>query len=160
MKPLLRALPALFTFSLFAAGTEDLPPLTLKEAHETAMRNHPLISVADLKALASREVFKQVRAGFFPTLSANAVAVGTTGNNTRLEAIAALNNPSIFDRNAEGLMISQLITDFGRTANLTGSARLEAEAAANQAQATRAQILLEVDAAFFSALQAQAVTTV
>ena len=65
---------------------------------------------------------------YFPTVSVNAVAVGTAGNNTRLEAIGALNNPSIFDRNAEGLMVSQLITDFGRTANLTGSARLRAEA--------------------------------
>lgn len=160
MKLFSRAFPVLLTAALCAVGAEPPAPLTLKEAHETAIRNHPLISVADLKALASRETVKQMRSGFFPTLSANAVAVGTTGNNTRLEAIAALNNPSIFDRNAEGLMISQLITDFGRTANLTGSARLEAEAAANDAQATRAQILLEVDAAFYSALQAQAVSTV
>ncbi len=81
-------------------------------------------------------------------------------NNTRLAAIGALNSPAIFDRNAEGLVLSQLITDFGRTANLTGSARLQAEAAANNAQATRQQILLAVDGAFYSAQQAQAVTRV
>ncbi len=81
-------------------------------------------------------------------------------SNTRLAAIGALNNPSILDRNAEGLILSQLITDFGRTANLTGSAKLRAQAEAENAQATRQQILLAVDAAFFSAQQAQAVTRV
>jgi len=141
-------------------AADALPPLTLKEAHETAIRNHPLISVAELKALASLQVVKEARAGFFPNISINAVAVGTANDNTRLEAVAALNNPAIFDRQANGLMISQLITDFGRTANLTGSARLQAEAAANNARATRDQILLAVDSAFYSAQQAQAVTRV
>ncbi|HTL54667.1 MAG TPA: TolC family protein [Candidatus Limnocylindrales bacterium] len=142
------------------ARTEEVQALTLQQAHETAIKNHPLITIADLKALASREVVTQVRSGFFPNISANAVAVGTASDNTRLEAIGALNNPSIFDRQAEGVMISQLITDFGRTANLTGSAKLQAQAAANNAQATREQILLAVDGAFYAAQQAQAVTRV
>ena len=86
------------------------------------------------------------------------MSVGTADENTRLAAIGALNNPSIFDRNAEGLVLSQLITDFGRTANLTGSAKLQAQAEADNAQATREQILLAVDAAFFAAQQAQSVT--
>ena len=141
-------------------GQQNLPPLTLKQAHEVALRNHPLISVAQLKALAALETFKEAHSGFFPSVAANAVAVGAARSNTRLEALGALNNPSIFDRQAEGLMISQLITDFGRTANLAGSARLQAEAAANNAQATREQILLAVDNAFFSAQQAQSVTRV
>ena len=138
----------------------DVPQLSLQQAHETALRNHPLIHVGDLKALIAGQNVRQVRSAFFPNVSANVVAVGTSGSNTRLAAIGALNNPAIFDRNAEGLMISQLITDFGRTANLTGSAKLQAEAAANNAQATREQILLAVDQAFYSALQAQSVTRV
>ncbi|HWW03102.1 MAG TPA: TolC family protein [Candidatus Acidoferrum sp.] len=141
-------------------GAADLPPLSLQQAHEMALRNHPLISVAALKALASQQAVTQARSGFFPNISLNSVAVGTAENNTRLSAIGALNNPAIFDRNAEGLLISQLITDFGRTANLTKSARFQAEAAANNAQATREQILLAVDGAFYSAQQAQAVTQV
>lgn len=151
---------SLLGLTTLAAQAQNLSPLTLKQAHEEALKNHPLISVAQLKALASLETYKQARSGFFPNISANAVAVGTANENTRLTAIGALNNPSIFDRQADGLMISQLITDFGRTANLTGSAKLQAEAAANNAQATREQILLAVDNAFFSAQQAQAVTQV
>jgi outer membrane protein len=146
--------------ALAVAGAEDVPRLTLPEAHEAALRNHPQISVADLKALAARQVTRQFRAGFFPNLSGNVMSVGTANDNTRLAAIGALNNPSIFDRNAEGLVLSQLITDFGRTANLTGSAKLRAQAEANNAQATRQQILLAVDGAFFGAQQAQSVTRV
>lgn len=142
------------------ASAEELSRLTLQEAHEAALRDHPLITVADLKSLIARQVTREVRSGFFPNISANAVAVGTADNNTRLAAIGGLNNPAIFDRNAEGLMISQLITDFGRTANLTGSAKLQGEAAINNAQATREQILLAVDGAFYTALQAQSLTRV
>jgi outer membrane protein len=147
-------------FAIARCGGAELPKLTLQQAHENALRNHPLVHVGDLKAMVAGQIVREVRSGFFPNLSANMVTVGTARENTRLDAIGALNNPSIFDRNAEGLMISQLITDFGRTANLTGSAKLQAEAAANNAQATREQILLAVDGAFYSALQAQAVTRV
>lgn len=161
MKTLFKILGVVLLGSVLArCGGAEPPPLTLQEAHEAALRNHPLIHVGELKALIAGQTYREVRSGFFPRLSADVVAVGTTGNNTRLAAIGALNNPSIFDRNAEGLMVSQLITDFGRTANLTGSARLQAEAAANNAQATREQILLAVDEAFYSALQAQSVTRV
>jgi outer membrane protein len=147
-----------FAFAL--ANAEDAQRLSLREAHEAALHSHPQISVSDLKALAARQVTRQFRSAFFPTLSANAVAVGTANDNTRLSAIGALNNPAIFDRNAEGLVLSQLITDFGRTANLTGSAKLRAQAEANSAQATREQILLAVDGAFFAGQQAQSVTRV
>jgi len=133
---------------------QEPPSLTLSEAHETALRNHPRIKVGDLIALAARQVTREARSAFFPNISGNVVAVGTARENTRLAAIGALNNPSIFERNAEGLVASQLITDFGRTANLTGSAKAHAEAAIKNADATREQILLEVDDAFFAALQA------
>ncbi len=153
--------PLLVTFPVFLAGAQEAPRLTLQEAHQTALRNHPRISVAELSALASKEVVRQARAGFFPQVSANAVAVGSADrSNTRLEAIGALNNPAIFDRGAGGLMVSQLLTDFGRTANLTQSAKYRAQAAENNVQATRDQILLAVDGAYYAALQARAVTRV
>jgi outer membrane protein len=160
MKQLTLFTGALLLSGVFSCRAADPPQLTVEQAHEAALRNHPLIHVGDLKALIAHQNYREARSGFFPSVSANVVAVGTAGNNTRLAAVGALNNPAIFDRNAEGLMVSQLITDFGRTANLAGSARLQAEAAADDAQATREQILLSVDEAFYSALQAQSVTRV
>ena len=41
-------------------------------------------------------------------------AVDTGWDNTRIMA-GGLNNPSVYDRVAEGVAVSQLITDFGRT---------------------------------------------
>ncbi len=150
-----------FTFSVVhAENLTNLTPLTLQEAHATALTNHPQIRVADLRALAARQVTRQFQAAFYPALAANVMSVGTADQNTRLAAIGALNNPFILDRNAEGVVLSQLITDFGRTANLTGSAKLRAQAEADNAQATREQILLAVDASFFAAQQAQSVTRV
>ncbi len=150
-----------FGVTLATARAADAPAqLTLQQAHETALLNHPRIRVGDLRALAARQVTRQFQAAFYPTLSANVMSVGTAAENTRLAAIGALNNPSILDRNAEGLVLSQLITDFGRTANLAGSAKLQAQAEAENAQATRQQILLAVDMSFFSAQQAQSVTRV
>jgi len=133
--------------------------LTLDEAEKIARQKHPRISAAALKALAAREVTREVRAAYFPTVSANVTAVGTPGSNTRIAA-GALNNPAIFERNAEGVSVSQLITDFGRTANLTASSRSKARAEERNAEATREQVLLLVNSAYFSALEAQAVTGV
>jgi outer membrane protein len=142
------------------ARAEQVPDLTLQEAHASALKNHPRISVAELTALASQQTARQARSGLLPQVAANVVAVGTAEDNTRLTAIGGLNNPTVFDRNAEGLTITQLITDFGRTWNLSRSAKLRARAAEEKTQATREQILLAVDGAFYSALQAQAVTQV
>jgi len=57
-------------------------------------------------------------------------------------------------------MVSQLITDFGRTTNLVASANLAAKAENQNALATKEQILLAVDQAFYNALQSQSVLTV
>jgi len=158
LRQILPALICLAAAPLLLADTEV--PLTLAQARDAALRNHPRISVADLKALAAHQVVREARSGFFPNLSGNVVAVGTAGNNTRLAAINGLNNPSIFERNAEGLILSQLITDFGRTANLAVSACMSATAEDEAAQATREQVLLEVDGAFYGALQARSVAEV
>lgn len=138
---------------------EDTQSLTLKQAQEIALRNHPRISQAELEALASKQVVNEVRAGFFPNVTFNATAVDAFESNTRLAA-GGLNNPSVFDRNAEGLTATQLLTDFGRTAHLLNSSQLYSRAQDANAEATREQILLQVDVAFFAALKAQSVLVV
>ena len=51
---------------------------------------------------------------------------------------------------------SQLITDVGRTKNLVASARLQNQAGAQNMQATRYDVLLQVNRAYFDVLHAQA----
>ena len=134
--------------------------LTLREAQELALKQHPDISVATLSALAAQQVTKEVRSALLPNIFASATAVGTADpNNTRLGA-GSLNNPLIYEREADGATISQLITDFGRSSELTRSAKLRARSEQMNVQATRAQILLEVNNAYFSTLESQSVLEV
>jgi outer membrane protein len=141
------------------AETNEVPALTLAEAHELALKNHPQIAAANYRVLAAQEVTKESRAGFFPQVNLYGSAVGADSVDTRIEA-GGLNNPSVFDRAAGGVGVSQLITDFGRTANLTASSRYQAQAENQNANATREQVLLSVDEDYFSVLQAQAVMNV
>lgn len=161
MKPLALLVLALLP-SVLCGGTPDLPagPLTLAEARRAALANHPSITVAGLRTLVARESTREAQAARLPNLSASVVAVGTARDNTRLAAIGGLNNPAVFERNAEGLVLSQLVTDFGRTANLVEGARLHARAEADNALATRAQLVLAVDAAYHEGLGALAVARV
>jgi outer membrane protein len=146
--------------SQVSAATQSSTPLslTLKQAEALALKNNPLVSVAQLTALASREVTREARSALWPTATANLTGVDAEPNS-RITA-GGLNNPIIYDRAAAGVTVSQLITDFGRTKNLVSSADLSAKAAGQNAVATKEQTLLAVDQAFYSALQAQAVVAV
>jgi outer membrane protein len=144
-----------------AAATPAAPAttLTLQDAEDLALRNHPRITEAELVALASKQVVRETRAPYFPIINADATAVGAEGANTRIAA-GGLNNPLILDRDAEGVNVSQLITDFGRTANLTANSKLTAQAQDQAALATREEILLEVNSVYYGALRAQALLAV
>jgi outer membrane protein len=61
---------------------------------------------------------------------------------------------------ASGVAIGQVLTDFGRTSNLVASASHRAESQQAGAQATRAEVLLQVDRAYFAVLRSQNVLTV
>jgi len=132
--------------------------LTLKEAEAIAIRNHPQLQAANLNALAASEVTTEVRSAYYPQAYGDVTGAGALPNS-RIAA-GLLNNPSVFNREAEGVSVSQLITDFGRTANLSETARLQASAQQENVQATRETVLLQVDQAYFRALRAQAVLKV
>jgi outer membrane protein len=138
------------------AGTPT--SLTLKEAEALAVKNNPQISVGRLLALASLQVTREAKSNLWPTATGDLTGVDAQ-SGSRITA-GALNNPIIYERAAAGLMVTQLITDFGRTTNLISSANYAAKAESQNAMATKEQILLAVSRAFYNALQAHAVVTV
>jgi outer membrane protein len=146
------------TSASLPAGTGASSSLTLKQAETLAIKNNPQISVARLLALASQQVTREVRSSYWPTATGDITGVDAQ-SGSRITA-GALNNPIIYERAAAGVMVTQLITDFGRTRNLVSSANYAAKAENENAIATKEQILLAVDRAFYSALQAQAVLKV
>jgi outer membrane protein len=80
-------------------------------------------------------------------------------DGTRIAA-GSLNNPTILDRLATGVAVSQLITDFGRTSDLVQSSMLTADSREKDVDARRADVLQQVDRAYFNALRATAVLRV
>ncbi len=134
------------------------PSLTIAQAEQMAIRNNPNISVARLLALAQAQVTREVRSAEMPMASGNLTAVDSH-ENSRITA-GLLNNPTVYNRAAGGLAVSQLITDFGRTHNLVLSAESTAKAQLESERATELDIMLTVDQAFYQALTAQAVLKV
>lgn len=132
--------------------------LTLKDAEALALKNNPLITVGRLTALASQQVLRETRSAYWPTAVVDLTGVDAQ-DNSRISA-GGLNNPIIYPRAAAGTIVSQLITDFGRTRNLVAASSLRATAENENAVANALQIKLAVDQAFYNALQTRALLQV
>jgi outer membrane protein len=160
MKNRILRVPFLLISALVAAsGTAQTPQrLTLKEAESIALQNHPKVQTAQFQALAAGEVTRQIRSVYYPQIFGSMTGV-IADHNSRITA-GGLNNPIIYNRYADGLTMSQFITDFGRTARLSESSQLHAKAQQESTEATRAEVVLQVDHLYYSALQSQVVLKV
>ncbi len=141
-----------------SAQAANAQTLTLEQAEAIALKSNPQISVGRLRALIAREFVVEQRSALLPNATINLTAVDS--NPGSRVAAGGLNNPVIFPRAAGGAALSQLITDFGRTTSLVSSAQYGAKAEEQNEVATRAQILLAVDSAFYGALETQALVRV
>jgi outer membrane protein len=130
-------------------------PLTLQDAEKIAIQNHPQIQAATQLALAAAAQVKEVQSAYYPQAS-GALTGAEAENNSRIAA-GFLNSPSLFDKFAEGVSVSQLVTDFGRTHEYSKSSHFHAQAQKEKVVATRADVLLRVNLAYFGALKAQSV---
>lgn len=133
-------------------------PLTLAQAEATALKNNPQITIGKLRALVAQQVVRESRSALLPYAAVGLTAVDANPGS-RLTA-GFLNNPILFPRAAEGASVSQLVTDFGRTTNLLSSSEYGAKAEDQNAAATRADILLAVDQAFYNSLDTKALVRV
>jgi outer membrane protein len=133
--------------------------LTLKDAEQRAVDGHPQVRAGRSAALAASQVVREVKSAYWPTVFASVTGAASSPDGARISA-GALNNPSIYDRFAAGFTVSQLVTDFGRTADLAQTQTLRANAQEQNATRVRADVLLRVDQTYFDALRAQAVLRV
>lgn len=133
--------------------------LTIEEAEAIALRNNPQITVGKLRALEAHEFVREVRSTLMPQANGFLEGVGAD-SGTRLSAGGFLTNGAMFSRAAAGVAVSQLITDFGRTTNLLSSSKYQAKAEDENAVATRQQIILVVDQAFYNVLETKALLKV
>jgi len=133
-------------------------PLTRKQAEALALKNNPQITVGRLRALEAAQNVREQRSALLPNAYLSLTGVDSS-DRARISA-GALNNPIIYPRAATGATVSQLITDFGRTANLVSSAESAAKAEDETSAATTAQIIMAVDQAFYNALESKALLQV
>jgi outer membrane protein len=146
--------------SIFCAALWAQTPATvsLNQAQQIALRNHPRIASAALAAQAGGFLVKEVRSAYYPTLSGNVTGVGSEHNSVL--SAGAVTTSSIYNRAASGVVASQLLTDFGRTASLEQSAKLRNASQNQNVTNTRAQVLIEVQQAYYQALGSESVLKV
>lgn len=133
-------------------------PLTLAQAEAIAIKNNPQITMGKLRALEAQQFVRESRSALLPNAYLSLTGVDANPGS-RLTA-GFLNNPALFPRAAGGAAVTQLVTDFGRTTNLLSSSEYGAKAEDQNAAATRADILLAVDQAFYNSLDTQALVKV
>jgi outer membrane protein len=150
-----------------AVGTQSAPQatpavpsqsLTLQQAEQIALQNHPQIQAATYLAAAAKAQVTQARSDYYPH-AYGSVTGAKAENDSRITA-GGLNNSIVYSRFADGITVQQLVTDFGRTHELVKSSNLHAKAQEENVSTSRADILLQVDAAYFNVLKAQAVLRV
>jgi outer membrane protein len=132
--------------------------LTRAQAEQLALKNNPRVSASQLLALAQHQVVREARAAELPTANA-AITAEKALEASRISA-GTLTASRLFTHAGTGGNFTQLITDFGRTHNLVLTQKLREQAANAGALATREEIVLAADQAFYDALTAQAVLQV
>jgi outer membrane protein len=132
--------------------------LSRAQAEQLAIKNNPRISVGHLLALAQHQVYRETRAAELPTFNGN-ITAADANEGSRIGA-GSLTASRLLEHAGAGVSMTQLITDFGRTTNLVSYSKLLEKAANTNGLATREDIVLATDQAFYNALEAEALLKV
>ncbi|HUA83527.1 MAG TPA: TolC family protein [Bryobacteraceae bacterium] len=132
--------------------------LTLQQAEQIAIKNHPQIQAAQNEVNYAAQQVVINRAPYYPLVTGE--VTGTQANDNARIGAGELQASHLFSRFGQGAVLDQLITDSGRTPNLIASARLQGQAAEQNLNATQYDVVLAVNHAYFGVLRAQAVVRV
>lgn len=147
-------LPCLLTgLPVLLCGQATPPFLTLQDARAMALKNHPQVLASQANFLRAGEIVTEARSAYYPAV--NGVVTGAQANLSSRLGAGVINDPRLFNHFGSGLTLSQLITDSGRTPNLVANARLQSQASQKDYQATRYDIIIGVDQAYYEVLLSQ-----
>jgi len=161
-------------------GTTPLPlpagsQLTLKEAIEIAVKNHPLAAQAAAETGAAQEQVGEARSYLGPQLSAvsdylrgtengigntsyynfNGILPRLTGRNHSLASSDTSQSWNTSNNYAGGLALSQFLFDFGRHRGFVTERRFEAAATQEQQAFVNLDLVFEVSQRYFDLLQSK-----
>lgn len=128
--------------------------LTLHAAEQIAIRNNPRVHVGQLLARAQHQVYRETRSAYLPQLEAG--AAGVEADNGSRYTIDDLRSTRLITHVGGGITLDQMIYDFGHTSNLIAASKLREKAQNANALASRLDVVLVTDQAFYNALEAQA----
>ncbi len=148
----------LIVFGAASLSAQTPQRLTLQQAEALAVQNHPQIQAAQEEVVFANQQIVINRAPYYPLVSGE--LTGTQGNDLSRIGAGELSASRLFDRVGQGVIVTQLITDSGRTPNLVASARFNAQATAQTLDATRYDVLLAVNRSYYDVLHSQAVVKV
>jgi outer membrane protein len=123
-----------------------------------ALKSHPQIAAAQDTASSAGQHITESKAAYYPTVDGE--ITGAQGLSQSRLGAGALAASQLFNRFGQGLQVTQLVTDFGRRKNLVAQSQYEAQAAAQNTQATIYDVVLGVNRGYFGVLQAQSYVTV
>jgi outer membrane protein len=146
-----------FAMSVMAQANPPVA-LSLHDAEAMALQNHPQVLAAQNETFARNQRIVEAKSNYYPAVNGEITAAGAN-IGARIGA-GYLTDSRLFDHQGDGIQINQLITDFGRTGNLVAQSKLEAGAAQQNYQATRYDIVVRVNQAYFNALRSQALVKV
>jgi outer membrane protein len=145
---------AAFLLANGAAWSQNSPPqLNLEQAVAMALKNHPLVLASQAGYLRADEVVTENRSAYYPALNGEFTAAQAVPDS-RLGA-GVINDPRLFTHFGAGFTLSQLVTDSGRTPNLVANAKLTAQAGREDYRATRYDVILGVNQAYYEVLLSQ-----
>lgn len=142
---------------IFAQGGATVH-LTLQEAEAMALKNHPQVLAAQNATAAVGQKITETRSAYYPTFEGDITT--SQGNPQGRIGAGYITDSRIFDRFGMGITLNQLVTDWGRTSNLVAQSRLQENAAQQDLQATRYDVLAAVNNAYYGTLRAQALVRV
>jgi len=150
----------LFAFSPVMAQEDivSIDTLSLGGAIAIALQHQPLLQVAQANLYSAQASKKVALSSYFPAITATGTAAHTEG--------VFVFNPSIPTRNqvysnyVAGFAGSQLLWDFGKTSSRVGANTDFVEASQQDLRSTRDNVVMNVQLAYFTFLQARSVVTV
>ena len=110
-------------------------PLKLSDAEALALKNHPQVLAAQNETFAENQRIVESRSAYYPFVDGE--VTGSAGNLGARIGAGFISDSRLFDRFGDGVEISQLISDFGRTSSLVSQTRLQASAAQQNFRARR-----------------------
>jgi outer membrane protein len=149
---------ALGLLACAAIRAQSPPTLTLQQAEAMALQNHPQIQAAQHEAAYAGQQITITKSAYYPQITGD--LTGSQGNDNSRIGAGDLAASRLFDRFGQGVVAQQLITDSGRTPSLVASSRLQAQASQQDLQASRYDVLLQVNRAYFGVQRAQATVKV